>query len=223
MNAILLNLMICVPGFLLAIVCHEYAHAWVANKFGDDTATRLGRLTLNPMAHIDMMGTVIVPLVLLIFSALSGGQPMMFGWAKPVPVDPRRLKDMRRSVFWVSFGGPLANILLAVLSSFFLAFVLSQVPQQFYLFMPMIEMLKASLTINIVLAIFNLLPFPPLDGSNMLSAFLSYNMLRKYETFTRYTAPIFIILMFSGALSYVITPFLMLGGYLTEIFYSLMV
>ena len=103
------------PGLLLAVVFHEYAHGWMAKRFGDDTAEKAGRLTLNPIPHIDLMGTIIVPSVLLLF--FNG----LFGWAKPVPVRPRNFSDINKGQFWVSFAGPIANFLLATASAFLLA------------------------------------------------------------------------------------------------------
>jgi len=215
-NDLILRILVSIPGFLFAVVCHEWAHAYVAYKFGDDTAKRHGRLSLNPMAHIDWLGTVILPLIL----AFIGG--MMFGWAKPVPVDARGFKDIRKSIFWVSFAGPLANIIVAVIVCFLLACMVTFVPRDFYLFEPFILILTSAMQINIVLAIFNLIPFPPLDGSKMISAFMDYNTLRKYETLTTYSFPIMIVLMWTGALGYIIGPFILLGNGLFHFFISVM-
>jgi Zn-dependent protease len=169
---ILLLIGICAPGFLLAIVGHEFAHAYVAKKFGDTTAEDAGRLTLNPAVHIDMMGTIIFPLILLSFG--SG----MFGWAKPVPVNTRNFKDLKRGIFWVSFAGPLANFSLAILSLIALLFVQLVIGRSGDI---AIQMLNYSLIINIVLGIFNLVPIPPTDGSKMLSCYLPYNLQRHYR------------------------------------------
>ena len=122
---ILLRLSIQLPGFILAVSCHEAAHAFVALKFGDDTAKRQGRLTLNPAAHYTPFGTILFPLL----GALMGGT--MFGWARPVPIDARRFKNIRKSIFWVSFAGPMANIALSVVSAFFYVLIVTKVSQLF--------------------------------------------------------------------------------------------
>ena len=114
MDDILLKLAYSAPGFLLAVIVHEYSHGWVAKRFGDDTAERAGRLTFNPVSHIDQMGTVVFPAICL----MLGGA--VFGWARPVPIVPRNFKNIKKGVFWVSFAGPLSNFILGVLSAFIL-------------------------------------------------------------------------------------------------------
>jgi len=217
MEDIVLRLCIGLPPFLMAIVCHEAAHAWVATRFGDPTAKQMGRLSLNPSVHLDLFGTVIFPLI----SILMGG--VMFGWAKPVPVDTRYFKDVRKSIFWVSFAGPGANIILGILSAFFLAFLVTKVPADFFLHKVLMDMFRQSVIINIILAVFNLIPFPPLDGSKMVSTFLSYHQQIKYEELQRFSLLFFIVLMYTGALSVVINPALNMGNGLIRIFYQLLV
>ena len=117
----ILRVSVMAPGFLLAISFHEYAHAWAAHKFGDPTAKSMGRLTLNPAAHYDMFGTIILPLVLAAFNM------GIFGYAKPVPVDARHFKNYRKSIFWVSFAGPIANVILMVVSGFLLALLRTKI------------------------------------------------------------------------------------------------
>ena len=126
MDDFILRLTIQIPGFLLGVVCHEAAHAWMALKWGDPTAKNSGRLTLNPVAHCDIVGSVIFPLI----GALLGGT--MFGWAKPVPVNPRQLRHPRHGMFWVGFAGPLANIVLGILSALAFAFLLTLVSEDFF-------------------------------------------------------------------------------------------
>ena len=188
----------------------------MALKFGDSTARDQGRLTLNPMAHCDMIGSIVFPLI----GVFLGG--VMFGWAKPVPVDVRRLKNQRSGIFWVSFAGPLANIILGTLSAFFFAFFLIHVPVDFSLRGPFIEICKSSVLINFILAAFNLIPFPPLDGSKMVSSFLSYNTLRRYENLTRFTPLFFIVLLFTDILRYLLAPAYLAGNELMKIFYHVM-
>ena len=196
----ILRVSVMAPGFLLAISFHEYAHAWAANKFGDPTAKSMGRLTLNPAAHYDMFGTIILPLVLAAFNM------GIFGYAKPVPVDARHFKNYRKSIFWVSFAGPIANVILMVLSGFLLALLRTKVSTDFYLINEFTNMLVWSIFINIFLAVFNLIPFPPLDGSRMVSSFLSYENQRKYEDLQRFSFLFFIILWTTNVFQYLMVP-----------------
>jgi Zn-dependent protease len=204
------------PGFLLAIVFHEAGHAWMAKKFGDTTAESMGRLSLNPAVHYDLVGTIIFP----IFGVLIGGIP--FGWAKPVPVDPRRFSKMKAGMFWVSFAGPLANIILAIVSSIIFAVLYTQVPSSFYLRGPFIQMAEKSVLINIILAVFNLIPFPPLDGSKMVAPFLNYEMARKYEELQRFSFVFILLLWFTNIFSYIISPALFAGYLLINSLVGLM-
>ncbi len=207
---------IAAPGFLLAICVHEYAHALAALRFGDPTAKNYGRLSVNPAVHYDLFGTIILPVVM---AALGMG---IFGYAKPVPIDTRYFKNMRKAVFWVSFAGPLSNILLMVVSALLLTILVTHVPQDFYLFDPFTQMLKSSVLINIVLAVFNLIPFPPLDGSRMLSSFLSYDQQRKYENLERFSFLFFIVLWQTNLLSYLMQPALSMGSGLINFFINVL-
>lgn len=217
MDEIILRLAIGLPGFLLAIVLHEWAHAYVAYKFGDDTAKVAGRMTIHLPAHIDIFGTIVFPIV----GALMGG--IMFGWAQPVPVDARRFKNYRHGIFWVSFAGPLMNIILGSVSAFGVALMITQVDQNSYLYGPFLQMLQQSVYINFMLAAFNLIPFPPLDGSKMVSSFLNYNDMVRYEALQRYSFIFFIILLFTRVIHYVLTPALMFGEFLMKTFYQVLI
>lgn len=202
---ILFNISQSLPGFLLAIVAHEAAHAWMANKFGDPTAKNEGRLTLNPAAHYDPIGTIFFPLI----GAMTSS--MMIGWARPVPIDIRNFKKMRAGIFWVSFAGPLSNLILGVLSAFFLALIATQVSSEWGYYTVAIRMLRYSIYINFMLAFFNLIPLPPLDGSKMISSFLKGHALKRYEDFAQYTPVIFITVMLLGfmgihTLGYLLIP-----------------
>ena len=213
MHEIILRLVTQIPAFLFAIVIHEWAHAYIAFRFGDPTAKAYGRLTLNPMAHIDPIGTVVFPLL----GVVTGS--VMFGWAKPVPVDFRYFKNFRKSTFWVSFAGPLANIIIAFISAVFFTFMLAKIPQNFYLYKPLIEIMKNSVYINIILAAFNLIPLPPLDGSKMVSSFLSYPALVRYEALANYSFIFLLLMLFTNVLSYILTPAIWAGEIMTGLLY----
>ncbi len=212
MEEIIYRIAISLPGFLLAIVCHEAAHAWMANRFGDPTAKSLGRLTLNPVVHYDLVGTVIFPLI----GAMMGGA--MFGWAKPVPVDSRHFKNVRAGTFWVSFAGPLANIILTLVSAFLFALLVTKVSPSFSFHTIFGDMLKQSIWINVLLAVFNLIPFPPLDGSKMVSALLDYNQARKFEELQRFSFVFIFILILTPVLSYIMAPAIWVSNVLVNVF-----
>lgn len=188
------------PALLIALVLHEYAHAWVAKHYGDNTSLWSGRLTLNPAAHIDPFGTVLFPLIGI---ALGG---FIFGWAKPVPIEPRNFRDYRNGLFWVSFAGPLSNILLGFLFAFAMVAFAVYVPREFGMYQPLFLILQQLVTINFVLAVFNLIPIPPLDGSKMVESFLSYENLRKFQALEQWGFYILLFLMFSGALRVILMP-----------------
>jgi len=193
------------PGFLIAIVGHEYAHGWAALKFGDTTAQDEGRLTFNPVAHIDPFGTILFPVLLL---SLNFG---IFGWAKPVPVNGTRFKNYRKGLFWVSFAGPIANFIMMVISGFLFAVVYVYAPDSFSYKTIFLRIFESSIYINTLLGVFNLIPIPPLDGSKMVMASLNYNAARKYESLSQYANFIFmglILLSFAGfpILHYILQP-----------------
>ena len=215
-NATIMRLVTGAPIFLLAIVFHEYAHAWMAKRLGDDTAERQGRLTLNPMAHIDLLGTVIFPLI----SIFLGG--IMFGWARPVPVNSRHFKDRGRGMFWVSFAGPLANIILSIVCAFGLAFIDTQFGNIEGISNPIRLMFQQGLWINLILAVFNLIPFPPLDGSKMVMSFLDYEKAQKFEELGRYSFIFIIILWVTNLFSYLMIPAKIFGSLMLQMFYSLL-
>lgn len=182
---------------LFAITLHEVAHGWVASKFGDQTARLAGRLTINPIKHIDLMGTVIIPLVMLVF----GG--FIFGWAKPVPVDARNMRNPRYNMVFVALAGPVSNLLMAILWAGVAKIGLNV---NAWLGVPLIYMGQAGMMINIVLGVLNCLPIPPLDGGRALANLLPGQWGWKLQRMESYGFLIVVILLLSGVLSYIIEP-----------------
>jgi Zn-dependent protease len=166
---------------IFAITVHEVAHGWVAKKYGDNTASSLGRLTLNPIKHIDLFGTIILPGLLLMT-----GTGFIFGWAKPVPVDPRNFKNPLQDMAIVALAGPVANLLMAVAWALVIRLGATIGAGAEAISHPLISMGFAGISINLSLALINLLPIPPLDGSRVLSGLLpsywawQYNRLEPY-------------------------------------------
>ncbi|MFO7761118.1 MAG: site-2 protease family protein [Thermodesulfobacteriota bacterium] len=191
---IIQQIAILAPPFLFALTIHEYCHGWVAARFGDPTARAMGRLTLNPLKHLD-------PLGILAFII------MKIGWAKPVPVDPRYFKNPMKDMIWVSLAGPGANILTAIASAVLAWFValLSPVIPGFLLF-PLYQMLAASIWINIVLAVFNLLPIPPLDGSKVLMGLLPRRQADLFSKLEPFGFLILLALFYLGILQKILSP-----------------
>jgi len=182
----------------MAVIIHEYAHGWVAWKLGDSTAKNAGRLTLNPAAHIDLIGTIVLPLFLLISKS-----PVIFGWAKPVPIDFRSLGNPKKDMIWVGLAGPGANILFAILLALILKF--SVITGSVWL----IAILNMAIILNLVLAVFNIMPIPPLDGSRILMGLLPREMAMQYAKVERYGFIIIFGLLWFGAIGAVIWPIVM--------------
>jgi Zn-dependent protease len=198
---------------LFAITIHEAAHGWAANRLGDPTAQMLGRVTLNPIPHIDPIGTVLLPIMLVIM----GGPP--FGWAKPVPVNPLNLRDPKKDNLLISAAGPLANFgvaLAAIISYKILSLALSGVtysthygggtPPSIQALQAIFFILYATILLNIFLAVFNLIPIPPLDGSGILLGLISDKAAQKVEALRPYGFLIVIGLLYLGVLQFVFRP-----------------
>ena len=184
---------------LLAIILHEVSHGWVADRLGDSTARYSGRLTLNPVAHIDLFGTIILPLILLI----TPGN-FIFGYAKPVPINPYNLRNPRRDIIWVSLSGILTNLALAAVSAMLFRFVASASPGSWSLIaIPLAMMLRVSVMINIILAIFNAIPIPPLDGSRVLAHLLPPDQAAVFSKLEPYGFIIILLLFFTGVIDFI--------------------
>ncbi len=182
------TLLLIAPPILLALTFHEYAHAYVANRLGDDTAKKGGRLSLNPLRHLDPLGTIMIFLV-------------HFGWAKPVPVNPYRLKNPKKDMLWISAAGPLANMALAFASGmlFRLLVATSETPDRTSSTGLLIYVVFMSLQINLALAIFNVLPIAPLDGSKILSGLLPARFGKMFYIMERYGPFILLGLIIFGS------------------------
>ncbi len=199
MNNFIAQLIILAPPLLLALTVHEFAHGYVAYRLGDPTAKNAGRLTLNPLKHLDPIGTIAFFFI-------------KFGWAKPVPVNPNYFKNPRKDMLWVALAGPATNLAMAIISAIMTKLVWALASLLPYsaiaeaILVPLNAMLIASVWINLVLCIFNFLPIPPLDGSRILSGILPDDLARSYQQVERYGFIIILILAFSGLLSKVILP-----------------
>ena len=177
---------IAIPA-ILAITLHEAAHGWMANKLGDDTALRLGRVTFNPIRHIDPVGTVILPALMYFTTGF------VFGWAKPVPVDFGRLRNPRRDMVWVALAGPGTNFVLALVSAWLWGFV---DPQGDMGWMWVKAMLEVSILANVVLMVFNLIPLPPLDGGRVAVGLLPDRLAYRLAGLERYGILILVFVLF---------------------------
>lgn len=197
---------------LMAISAHEAAHAWMSDRFGDDTARLLGRVTLNPVAHTDPIGTLLIPIVNFLIGASGGaGGFFLIGWGKPTPVNPLRWRQKDLANVMVSIAGILANLIIAciaftILKTLIVTRLIYSIPEGMQ--EPVGLLLGNMLSMNISLAVFNLLPFPPLDGSKVLETFLPPSMQPLYEILEQYGFVILMVLMYMGIFSAIITPIL---------------
>ena len=189
---------------IFAITLHEAAHGYVARHFGDNTAYVLGRVSLNPLRHIDPVGTVLVPLLILTTSSLLGSGGILFGWAKPVPVDFSGLRHPKRDMLWVAAAGPLANLFMALFWAFALKLALVAPHHAFTL--PLSLMAKAGITVNLVLMLLNLLPILPLDGGRIAVSLLPNRLAYRFSRLEPYGFPILLLLLFTNILGAILNP-----------------
>ena len=220
-TALVSNLVIYMVVLLLAISAHEAAHAWMSYKYGDDTAFLLGRVTLNPVAHTDPIGTLLIPIISFVFGAIGGGLGAipLIGWGKPTPVNPRNWTKYKQPNVMVSIAGILANLLIATVS-----FVIFKAMIEFGVFnnqsfqegigKPIITFFYNLIFLNVSLAIFNLLPFPPLDGSKVLATFLPASAQPTLAFLEQYGFLILMALLYMGVIGVVMRPVFQFVNYL---------
>ena len=214
MDELISTLAIWALPVLLAITLHEAAHGYVARHFGDPTAEQAGRITLNPLRHIDPVGTLLVPGLIL---ALSAG--MLFGWAKPVPVSFGRLRRPKADMLWVAAAGPLANLAMAI--GWALVFLLGRQLAGSDYALPMLKMADAGMQINAILMILNLLPVPPLDGGRIAVSLLPGRLAVSYAKLEPFGFPILLLLLFTGVLGAVLGPLVALFRYALALVFGL--
>jgi len=189
---------------LFAITLHEAAHGYVARHFGDMTAYAQGRISLNPARHIDLVGTILVPIAILALSKLTAGAALLFGWAKPVPVNYSALRRPRQNMLWVAAAGPGANMAMAIGWALLLKICL--VLPENYFSEPLRLMCKAGINVNLVLMLLNLLPILPLDGGRILASLLPTRIAWGYAKLEPWGFPILLVLLFTSALGVILAP-----------------
>jgi len=198
-----LELLLIIPVLLFSVSVHETAHGWMAKKLGDMTAYVMGRLTLNPLKHIDIFGSVIFPLLLAI-----AGAPVI-GWAKPVPINPYNLKNPKKDMIWVAVAGVLANVILSIICILLLKIF---VEVDLGPFTPVLKILVYAVQINLVLFAFNLIPIPPLDGSRIVSGLLPEQYAWKFNRIEPFGIFIILILVYLNILNFVFAPVFWIYG-----------
>lgn len=213
-NALIQTIAVAALPVIFAITLHEAAHGYAARHFGDPTAWLQGRISLNPLRHIDPVGTILIPIAILLFS----GGDFLFGYAKPVPVDFGRLRHPKKDMLWVAAAGPGANLLMACLWA--LMFKLSWLLPQFFS-TPLARMAEIGIIINCVLMVLNLLPLPPLDGGRIAVSLLPYRLAFKFAQLERWGFPILLVLLFTGMLGAVMNPLVVFSARAIESIFGL--
>ena len=198
-DSLIQNIAVSALPVIFAITLHEAAHGYAARHFGDPTAWQAGRISLNPIRHIDLWGTIVIPVMILLFS--GGG--MLFGYAKPVPVDFGRLRHPKQDMLWVAAAGPAANLFMALCWG--LAAKLSWFMPQFFS-LPLARMAEVGITVNCVLMVLNLLPLPPLDGGRIAVSLLPGRLAWKFARIEPWGFPILLVLLFTGILGVIMYP-----------------
>lgn len=216
MESLISNLAIWALPVLLAITLHEAAHGYVARYFGDPTADLAGRITLNPLRHIDPVGTILLPAGILGLSVLFGSSGILFGWAKPVPVDFNRLRRPKADMLWVAAAGPFVNLLMAIGWAILFKVALSLSPGAYTI--PMMKMADAGMQINGILMLLNLLPIPPLDGGRIAVSLLPNRLAWQFSRLEPYGFPILLLLLFTGVLGAILGPLLAVFRYFLALF-----
>jgi Zn-dependent protease len=195
---------------VFAITLHEAAHGYVARMFGDDTAYVLGRVTLNPIKHIDLIGTILVPGLMLVTSKLLVGVPFVFGWAKPVPVNFGNLRHPKRDMIWVAAAGPAVNFAMAIVWALLSRLVAPSGPWSSD---GMYEMTQVGIGVNLVLMVLNLLPIPPLDGGRIVTGLLPLRAAAVYARIEPYGFAVILLLLFVGWLERLMSPLLRVAAF----------
>ena len=204
-DQIISTLSVSLVPLILAITMHEAAHAWAASIFGDDTARRLGRMTLNPLPHVDPIGTIVLPGLMLAASVWGGVTNFIFGWAKPVPINAWRLSNPKRDMIWVALAGPASNFVQALAWLLVIKLVTS-LPVEGILVEFVISTAVAGVKINFILMAFNLVPILPLDGGRELNALLPSRWSMQFERIERFGIVIVLLLAYVGLLNYYVKP-----------------
>lgn len=200
---------------IFAITLHEAAHGYAARYFGDPTAWQQGRISLNPIRHIDLVGTIIIPAAILLFSSGT----FLFGYAKPVPVDFNRLRNPKRDMLWVAAAGPGANLFMALCWALMLKLAWLMPVNIFTV--PLTEMSKIGIIVNCVLMVLNLIPLPPLDGGRIAVSLLPHRLAWQFSRIEPWGFPILLILLFTGVLGAVMNPLVILSARAIESIFGL--
>ncbi len=215
MENLIQTISIAILPVIFAITLHEAAHGYAARHFGDPTAWQMGRISLNPLRHIDPVGTILIPLMILLF---SGGE-FLFGYAKPVPVDFSRLRKPKADMLWVAAAGPAANLFMALCWGLLLKLAVTFPEGTFSLALG--EMSRIGIVTNCALMVLNLLPLPPLDGGRIAVSLLPHDLAWRFARIERWGFPILLVLLFTGILNALMSPLLSLSLRAIKAFFSL--